>query len=123
MGQRLDIQTLVKALLLASLFLRLTATAIEPANPNANAKARAILNYFQSLGSRPDKRLVCGQFVGFGQSASLRLADRIHEQTGQWPALVGVDYADFEHGSLTSKAPNQAAIQYWKAPPLGLAGL
>lgn len=87
----------------------------QPANPNANAKARAILNYLQNLGARPDKRLVSGQFTGFGPGTSLRLMDQIHERTGQWPALMGTDYADFAHGSLTSKAPNEAAIQYWKA--------
>ena len=90
------------------------ANALEPANPNANAKARAILNYLESLSARQDKRLVSGQFVGTGRSMTLRLADQINEQTGQWPALVGADYADFQNGSLTSKAPNQAAIQYWK---------
>jgi mannan endo-1,4-beta-mannosidase len=41
--------------------------------------------------------------------------DQVHERTGQWPALMGTDYADFPKGSLTSQAPNQAAIQYWKA--------
>ena len=90
-----------------------TAIALEPANPNANSKARAILNYLQSLNARQDKRLVSGQFVGAGGTTTLRLTGQIHEQTGQCPALVGADYADFGKGSLTSRAPNQAAIQYW----------
>ncbi|MGH7973715.1 MAG: glycosyl hydrolase, partial [Limisphaerales bacterium] len=89
-----------------------TANALEPANPNANPKARAILNYLQALGARPDKRLVSGQFAGFGPGTNLRLMDQIHERTGQWPALMGTDYADFGHGSLTYESPNQAAIQY-----------
>jgi mannan endo-1,4-beta-mannosidase len=89
------------------------ASALEPANPNANAKARAILNYFQSLGTRADKRLVSGQFTGAGRGTTLRLTDEIHGQTGLWSALVGADYVDYESGSLTFKAPNQAAIQYW----------
>src|SRR5664280_373762 len=90
-----------------------SANALEPANPNANPKAKAILNYLQSLSARTDKRLVSGQFAGAGRTTTLRLTDQIHEQTGQWAALVGADYADFGIGSLTSKAPNQAAIQYW----------
>ena len=46
-------------------------------------------------------------------ATTLRLTDQIHDQTGQWPALVGADYVDYQNGSLTFKAPNQAAIQYW----------
>ena len=95
------------------LFACVAASALEPANPNANAKAKAVLNYLQSLSARQEKRLLSGQFTGTGQRTNLRLMDQIHEQTGQWPALVGADYADFANGSLTSKAPNQAAIQYW----------
>jgi len=90
-----------------------SAPALEPANPQANAKARAILNYFQGLGSRAEKRLVSGQFAGAGRTTTLRLTDEIHDQTGQWPALMGTDYVDYSNGSLTTKAPNQAAIQYW----------
>ena len=95
------------------LFACIGASALEPANPHASVKARAILNYFQGLGSRPEKRLVSGQFTGFGRGTTLRLMDEIHDHTSQWAALVGTDYADFEHGSLTFKAPNQAALQYW----------
>ena len=91
------------------------AGALEPANPNANAKTRAILNYLHGLSARPDKRLVSGQFTGYGRNTDLRLMDAIHEQTGHWAGLVGVDYADYANGSLTFKAPNQAAIQYWNA--------
>jgi len=97
------------------LFSCLAASALEPANPNANPKAKAILNYFQGLGARQDKRLVSGQFIGFGPGTSLRLMEEIHERTGQWPALMATDWADFQHGSFTSKEPNRAAIQYWKA--------
>jgi mannan endo-1,4-beta-mannosidase len=99
----------------ALFFANGTANAIEPANPKANPKARAILNYLQGLSVRQDKRLVSGQFSAFGRGASLRLMERIHERTGYWPALMGADYADFAHGSLTFHAPNTAAIAYWKA--------
>jgi hypothetical protein len=100
---------------LALLFSGVAANALEPANPDANPKARAIFHYLQGLSQRTGKRLVSGQFTGFGRGTSLRVTDKIHDQTGQWPALMGTDYADFEHGSLNSKAPNQAAIQYWQA--------
>ena len=112
------IQTRMKTILCGLLALHFVfacfaANALEPANPNANAKAKAILNYLHSLRTRQDKHLVSGQFAGTGRGTNLRLMDEIHEQTGQWPALMGADYADFSNGSLTYKAPNQAAIQYW----------
>jgi len=89
-------------------------TAQEPADPNLDAKGRAILAYFQGLEARSNKRLLSGQFVNFGRGANLRLMDAVHEETGHWPAILGVDYADFHRGSLTYETPNQAAIEYWK---------
>jgi mannan endo-1,4-beta-mannosidase len=85
-----------------------------PANPNANAKARAILKYFHELSGRQEKRLLSGQFADFGNGASTRLMNEVHDKTGHWPALLGVDYADFSRGSLTTRSPNQACIEYWK---------
>lgn len=92
-----------------------SASFSDPANPKTNAKARAVLRYFQELATRTHgARILSGQFSDFGNGANLRIMERIHEKTGRWPALIGVDYADFGRGSLTSKAPNQAAIEYWK---------
>ena len=89
-------------------------SAQESANPNANPKAKAILKYFQSLEARTDKRLLSGQFANFGNGANLNLVTRVYEKTGHWPAILGVDYADFSKGSLTFEAPNKACIEYWK---------
>lgn len=103
------------SLLVATLFWVCPASlALEPANPNSSTKAKAILNYFQDLERRTDKRLVSGQFTDFGRGASLRLLNEIHERTDQWPALLGADYADLGRGGITCTAPNQAAIEYWK---------
>ena len=118
--RRLAIQDFVKPIFSAAIVLFLlfswhSAVAIEPANPKANPKARAILNYLHELGARSNQRFVSGQFTGFGSGTNLRLMEEIQERTSKWPALVGTDYADFAHGSLTYEAPNQAAIQYWKA--------
>ena len=87
--------------------------ASEPANPNAGAKARAVLKYLQGLEARQEKRLLSGQFTDAGNGASLRLPREIHDQAGQWPALVGADYADWSKGGLTFKAPNQTVTEYW----------
>jgi len=91
------------------------ADALEPANPHANPRVRAILAYVAGLEAPTNGHILSGQFAGFGRGANTRLMDQVHDRTGQWPALMGVDYADFEHGSLTTQAPNQAAIAYWKA--------
>jgi mannan endo-1,4-beta-mannosidase len=84
-----------------------------PANPNANAKARATLKYFQGLADRKDKRVLSGQFTNFGRGANLKLMNDVREKTGHWPAIFGADYADFGRGGLTWKESNQAAIEYW----------
>jgi mannan endo-1,4-beta-mannosidase len=84
----------------------------EVSNPESNPKAKAILTYFQSLDTRGDKRLVSGQFANFGGGASLRLVNEIHDKTGHWPAILGVDYADFP--GLSFEEPNRTLLQYWK---------
>lgn len=89
------------------------AMDVEPANPQANAQARAILNYFHALANRSDQRVLSGQFTDFGRGASLRLMNEIHERTGHWPAILGADYADFGKGSLTYETPNRTALEYW----------
>src|SRR5438105_11446964 len=89
------------------------SAAEEPANSKSNQKARALLRYFNSLESRGDKRLISGQFVDFGRGTNLKLIEAVHEKTDQWPALIGVDYADFGTGGLTFAAPNQTALEYW----------
>jgi mannan endo-1,4-beta-mannosidase len=99
-------------LLFLSSVVGTAAIPTDPANPNANAKTRAALKYFQSLPTRAEKRIVSGQFADFGNGAKLQLLNRIHDQTGHWPAMVGVDYADFGKGSLTFKVPNQACLEF-----------
>jgi len=90
------------------------AQPVRTANPQANARTRAVLEYLTGLEKRTDRRLLSGQFVNFGNGADLRLVEQVHEVTGQWPAIIGVDYADFGRGDLTFAAPNQAVIDYWK---------
>jgi mannan endo-1,4-beta-mannosidase len=103
---------------LCLLFLALLMPACRapqpPASLTPDARAKAILQYFQGLELRANKRIVSGQFVGFGGGASLRLMKEIHERTGRWPAILGVDYAEFSRGGLTHAIPNKVAIEYWK---------
>jgi hypothetical protein len=99
-------------LLFAAVLVAGCRTPRAPANPNVNARARTVLTYFQSLEARPDKRLLSGQFSNFGNRADLNLLTEIHDQTGQWPAILGVDYAG--RGGVSTEAPNRAAIEYWE---------
>jgi mannan endo-1,4-beta-mannosidase len=86
--------------------------ALEPANPKARAKARAILDYLERLSQRTDKRLLSGQFDGCGPGAKPFRCAQIHEITGHWPAMIGLDYADFAKGGLECKTVNRVAIEY-----------
>jgi len=85
----------------------------EPANPHANAKARAILKYFQDRATTTTNRVLSGQFTQFGAGANLRLIDQIYEKTGHWPAIVGADYANLPY-DITTNHPNQTVEEYWK---------
>jgi mannan endo-1,4-beta-mannosidase len=111
---------LVQLYLLAGLSFILWAAAssaapsADPANPRASASARALLTYLQSLNGRTNQHILSGQFTDFGKGANLRLVQRVHDRTVHWPAMIGVDYADFGSGSLTVEVPNRVASQYWK---------
>jgi mannan endo-1,4-beta-mannosidase len=102
----------ILCLLLTTILASGCRTSQAPANPKSNVRAKAILEYFQSLEGRTNKCVLSGQFSNFGQGADLRLVTEIHDQTGHWPAILGVDYAG--RGGITHGAPNQAAIEYWK---------
>ena len=93
----------------------LAAPASEPANPNAEDNVRIVLKYFQGLSSNHvENRVLSGQFTDFGNGASPRLINRIYNQTTHWPAIIGVDYADFASGFLTYAEPNRVAKGYWE---------
>ena len=83
--------------------------ALEPANPKANAQARAILNYLDGLPRRADKRLLSGQFTDAGRTAKLAMCAEVHEKTGHWPAMIGLDFADFPKGGLEYATVNRVA--------------
>src|SRR4051794_5336717 len=84
--------------------------AAEPADHQANPRARAILNYLEGLPKRSEKRLASGQFAGFGSGASLRACDEAYKKTGHWPAIIGLDYAEFRTGGLEWKYVNKLAL-------------
>ena len=88
------------------------ARALEPADPKANAKARAVLDYFGSLADKPEKRLVSGQFTNYGPGADLSTCEDAFKASGHWPAMVGLDYCDFGTGGLETKNVGRLALDY-----------
>ena len=105
------------AVLISLLVLQASAAPDQPpANPAASPAARAELNFIQGLAARPDKRLLSGQFTDGGPRAggSATLLDRIQQRSGCTPAILGVDYANWGDGSISTAAPNAAAIQHWQ---------
>ena len=104
---------------LLTLFLTLSTAmhALTPVNPDATPRTRATLDFIVGLEPRTEKRLLSGQFVGFGPGAQLALMDQIHAKTGQWPAIIGVDYANFNGStiSLETAIPNRVALAYARA--------
>jgi mannan endo-1,4-beta-mannosidase len=84
----------------------------DPANPNASSQAKAVLKYFQSLDAGTEKHLISGQFDNYGDRARMGLMDQIHDKTGHYPGLLGVDYAG--KGGVVIGQPNLAAIDYWR---------
>jgi mannan endo-1,4-beta-mannosidase len=84
-----------------------------PANPKTEPRARAVLEFIQGLSGSPARRIISGQFADFGRVATPGQLAAVHEKTGHWPAIIGVDYADFWKGSVYTKRPNRTAIAYW----------
>jgi len=84
-------------------------------NPQANAKAREILAYIQGLSSRTDRKILSGEFTAFAPKATLALPEATYQQTGHWPAYIGVDYRNFDDGTIDSATANRVALAYWRA--------
>jgi mannan endo-1,4-beta-mannosidase len=88
----------------------------ETANPDASPDARAIMRYLQTLPLRTDKKLISGQFESWGR-AVLPLSDPannlaiVHEKTGRWVGLVGVEY---HQGGVFPDAPNRLCTAFWR---------
>ncbi len=104
--------------LLAFALLSVAATAAQPpADPALNPKGRAILAWFQALQASPDLKLVSGQFAGWsGSSAKMEVLAKIERATGQWPAMIGLDYCGWDAGAaaIHTGPANELAKEYWR---------
>ena len=100
-----------------SLLSSAAGAASDPADPALNPRGRAILAYFQQLQASPELRLVSGQFAGWSGTAKVEVLGKIERATGQWPAMIGLDYCAFVEGEATigTKPVNALATEYWRA--------
>ena len=105
-----------------SFFMVLSAQAfaIEPANPNANSNVRLILNYFSSLKTKTDHRLVSGQFIGYSDGVNnYGVVTSIFNNTGKFVGIVGSDYAHWSPSHhIRYDYTNPELIKAWKAGSL-----
>ena len=87
-----------------------------PADPGLNPKGRAVLAYFQQLQASPDLKLLSGQFVGWSGASDIETLAKIERATGQWPAVIGLDYCAWDEGQavIDVNPPNRLAKLYWK---------
>jgi mannan endo-1,4-beta-mannosidase len=98
--------------ILAALIV-LQSPGVEPANPAANARTRTVLEYLVKLPAKGEKRILSGQFTDYGPGAKLVLCEEAFRQTGHWPAVIGLDYADYSRGHrLHTSTVNRLAIDY-----------
>jgi len=94
--------------------------AIEPANPNANSNVKLILNFFSTLTSRTDHRLISGQFIGYsGGTKNAGMFTSIYNNTGKWVGIAGSDYAHWSPSHhIRYNFTNPELIKAWKAGSL-----
>ena len=86
---------------------------VEPANPSSSVRTRAVLDYLTHLPTQGPKRILSGQFTDYGPGAKLALCEEAYQQTGHWPAMIGLDYADYSQGHrLHTPTVNRVAIDY-----------
>ncbi|NJD62451.1 MAG: hypothetical protein FIA93_06990, partial [Deltaproteobacteria bacterium] len=109
-------RTFALALLLAgSILFSDVSIASAAADSNATEKTKAVLAYLTSLPSRPDKKVLSGQFIGWMFSEDPGIFSRINQMSGKTPAIMSGNYADFggEWGNFSST--NSLLVQHWNA--------
>ncbi len=93
--------------------------AISPVNSNASSDARAVLDYIDNLSASSFNGVIAGQNLGHGTEIHQKYNDyvvKLHEQSGKWLGLIGVDYEYMKEYSLAElKEVNAVLKEYWAA--------
>lgn len=86
----------------------------QPVNSNATREARAVLHWLATLPSLPTQRVVVGQVITQTASDYTSQVVRLVQQTGRWPAMLGVVY-DMSQGPINHAVLTPHATNYWNA--------
>jgi len=84
-----------------------------PVPPKAFANPKEVLDYLSGLPNRSDKRVISGQFIGYGGSGNLNEINEIFKKTRHWVGMIGLDYHDYGLGK-PNYAANSHLVKYWK---------
>lgn len=84
----------------------------ETANTNATPEARALLRYLAALPSLSTQRVLVGQVVTDTAPDYTSQVVRLAQQTGRWPAMLGVSY-EMVSGPIDHEVITPFATNYW----------
>jgi len=109
-------RTSARVLLIAGfLLLSHVSIASAAADPNAAEKTKSVLAYLKSLPSKPDKKVLSGQFIGWIHEEDPQLFSRINGMSGKTPAIMSGNYAEFGNGWYDFGTTNPLLIQHWNS--------
>jgi mannan endo-1,4-beta-mannosidase len=101
-------------LLAGSILLFHVSVASAAADPNATEKTKAVLAYLKGLPSKPDNKVLSGQFIGWNFDVDSELFSRINQVSGGiYPALMSGDYVGAS-GDNDFSETNSLLIDHWK---------
>lgn len=86
----------------------------QPANMNATPEARAFLSYIAALPTLPSNRVLVGQVVTDTAADYSNQVITLAQQTGRWPAMLGVVY-DMINGPINHPVITPHATNWWNA--------
>ena len=86
----------------------------QPVNTNATPEARAFLRYLALLPSLPSNRVLVGQVVTDTAVDYSNQVLTLVQQTGRWPAMLGVVY-DMINGPINHPVITPHATNWWNA--------
>lgn len=86
----------------------------QPANPNATPEARAFLHYLANLPTSTSNRVLVGQVVTDTAADYSNQVVTLVQQTGRWPAMLGVVY-DMINGPINHAVLTPHATNWWNA--------
>ncbi len=93
---------------------------VRAANVHASAEASRVLDYFNALPKRNNRRVVSGQHCGRGKEVETEYQKHVvqlHRTTGHWIAMAGTDYGRGRNDTTVpdTAAANRVLINHWQS--------